>query len=532
TGGGNVLLADGASTVDFGSTDLNSAVVREFEISNLGSRRLTLGDPQLENFTQLDDFTSVPAGGVVNFKVQLDANKNGVFREQLSFATDDPTQNPFDVTLVGAVGEAIIDDRDVGYSAAGFSFKQAAGDVYDGDIVWNDPTAPQQTASWTFTNLEPGEYSVAATWRGQYNLGTANYQMFDGGNPAGSVNIDQVPGPDDFSTRGVDWENLDIVTVSDAGSGSGSLEVRLDAAVNGGVVFADAVRIQAVSGPEIGVNDVTGGGGNVNSGDTINFGGVLPGDSATRNLEIRNDGSNAMTVTAIAAPFGFTLVSPAAPSAAAPLTIAGGGKAAVQLRFDGTAGLPGAVKAGQLTIASDDTDEFPFAVNVQASVIPPLAIIDNGNAGFASSAGFLAFGLQGYADPADNLSDVHYAAGDGSGDAATWTFDLAALGLPNGESYSVAATWTAFANRATNATFEIYDGAVLKSSAALNQELSPNDFSDQGVSWEELGGVRINSGTLVVKLTDAANEFVIADAVRIEQSTLPEIEVEVGGTVL
>ncbi|MFP6613563.1 MAG: choice-of-anchor D domain-containing protein [Pirellulales bacterium] len=239
-----------------------------------------------------------------------------------------------------------------------------------------------------------------------------------------------------------------------------------------------------------------------------------------------------MTITSIGVPFGFTLVSPAAPSASAPLTIAGGGKAAVQLRFDGTAGLPGAVKAGQLTIASDDTDEFPFAVNVQASVIPPLAIIDNGNAGFASSAGFLAFGLQGYADPADNLSDVHYAAGDGSGDAATWTFDLAALGLPNGESYSVAATWTAFANRATNATFEIYDGAVLKSSAALNQELSPNDFSDQGVSWEELGGVRITSGTLVVKLTDAANEFVIADAVRIEQSTLPEIEVEVGGTVL
>ncbi|HEX8201047.1 MAG TPA: leishmanolysin-related zinc metalloendopeptidase, partial [Isosphaeraceae bacterium] len=50
------------------------------------------------------------------------------------------------------------------------------------------------------------------------------------------------------------------------------------------------------------------------------------------------------------------------------------------------------------------------------------------------------------------------------------------------------------------------------------QKLTPDDFSDQGLGWEDLGGPYTISGTtLVVRLTDAANAQVIADAIRIER---------------
>ncbi len=79
------------------------------------------------------------------------------------------------------------------------------------------------------------------------------------------------------------------------------------------------------------------------------------------------------------------------------------------------------------------------------------------------------------------------------------------------------ATWSVNANRATNAPFTIRDGAATLTTVLANQELAPNDLSDAGASWEELALVTIASGTLVVELRNNANEFVIADAVRIER---------------
>jgi len=51
----------------------------------------------------------------------------------------------------------------------------------------------------------------------------------------------------------------------------------------------------------------------------------------------------------------------------------------------------------------------------------------------------------------------------------------------------------------------------------VNQELAPDDFQDSGLSWETLGLINVDSNELTVTLNDDANEFVIADAVRIER---------------
>ena len=51
----------------------------------------------------------------------------------------------------------------------------------------------------------------------------------------------------------------------------------------------------------------------------------------------------------------------------------------------------------------------------------------------------------------------------------------------------------------------------------VNQELAPADFSFNGAVWKDLGAYSITGTTLVVRLTDLADEYVIADAVRIER---------------
>src|SRR5690606_31081747 len=115
-------------------------------------------------------------------------------------------------------------------------------------------------------------------------------------------------------------------------------------------------------------------------------------------------------------------------------------------------------------------------------------------------------------------NDVRYSAAN-VGRTATWTFTNLTPGL-----YTVAATWSIHANRATNAPYTVTD-AHGSATFLINQEATPDDFSDAGVGWERLGDVfEVGpDGVLTVSLTDVgADEYVIADAIRI-QPVLPHV---------
>jgi len=59
----------------------------------------------------------------------------------------------------------------------------------------------------------------------------------------------------------------------------------------------------------------------------------------------------------------------------------------------------------------------------------------------------------------------------------------------------------------------VIDGGRL----AVDQEEAPDSFVENGTAWEDLGSVfRITSGTLIVRLSNLADDFLIADGVRIE----------------
>jgi hypothetical protein len=96
-----------------------------------------------------------------------------------------------------------------------------------------------------------------------------------------------------------------------------------------------------------------------------------------------------------------------------------------------------------------------------------------------------------------------HAAGTGSC-TATWTPDLTA------DTYSVSAWWKASPNRATNAKYTVfyYDGG---------SETHVKDQEINGGTWNLLGTYPFAAGTSgYVVLSDDANEYVIADAIKWE----------------
>jgi hypothetical protein len=131
---------------------------------------------------------------------------------------------------------------------------------------------------------------------------------------------------------------------------------------------------------------------------------------------------------------------------------------------------------------------------------PPTEIIkDNPSAAFVgtwplstSTAGYYGANYQ------------THAAGTGT-NTATWSFTI-----PTAGPWKVYARWTALSNRATNAKYTVnYAGGSVV--VTVNQQAS-------GGTWVLLGDYTFNAGAYSVRLSDNANGYVIADAVRLVPS--------------
>ena len=145
--------------------------------------------------------------------------------------------------------------------------------------------------------------------------------------------------------------------------------------------------------------------------------------------------------------------------------------------------------------------------NKQDNPLPVVQIIDDRGQTFTST-GFATTTGQGFGN------DVQYAAAGNGSAVARWSFDNLTA-----SQCRISAIWSTQANRATDAPFVIRDGAGNQLGiASLNQEASPADFVDANVIWRDLGTlINFNGGSLIVELSNAADEFVIADAIRIER---------------
>ena len=177
-----------------------------------------------------------------------------------------------------------------------------------------------------------------------------------------------------------------------------------------------------------------------------------------------------------------------------------------QVRFGWEQSFPVA-ESHTLTLTSGETQDSINFGNVFSLVA---AVIDNGDPGYAHN------GLTTYDHPRAYQGDLCYRLFSATAeDWATWTFaDLAA------GAYEVQVTWLGGHAGATDAPYEILDGAMSEGTVRLDQTVDPDDVQWDGHWWETLGTYEISEGALTVRLSGDANGIVGADAVRVVSAAM------------
>ncbi|MBI1335499.1 MAG: choice-of-anchor D domain-containing protein [Phycisphaera sp.] len=409
----------------------------------------------------------------------------------------------------------IADDRDPGWSTIGqWGFTIEPGRYYQDDHSFARGGGGANKATYTFDGLTPGEYRVSATWRADANRATNTpFSVFDGNTLLGTVRVNQELAPNTLSDAGFNFADIGT-TWSITGS---TLKVTLSDDAND-YVDADAIRIERIGNtppppptpqPEVRVLD-----GQTDLADNtavVGLGATNQGTPVSRTFTVTNIGNANLTLGSIGSlSTGFTLTSALTKS-----TLTPGDSATFTVRLDATA--VGNYQTA-ISFATNDSDENPFDFTVTGSVNTPppppppnpdpIRYADDGDAGWATT------GNWGRTPEAVYYGGDHSFAKDGKGaNVASWTFTAVQSG-----SYRISATWRGDINRATNAPFQIYDGNKLLATVVVNQEQSPASLLENGRSWGDLlSAVDITSGTLTIKLSDNANEYVDADAIRIER---------------
>jgi len=170
--------------------------------------------------------------------------------------------------------------------------------------------------------------------------------------------------------------------------------------------------------------------------------------------------------------------------------------------------------AGKLARRATVETTLPLAAVPPPMPPPPVTLIDNADAGYTE----VDLGTVDW----HTVTSVTAYQGDfrhqnayaGGFDSAYWEF----TGLP-AASYRVLVTWGPATNLATNTPFTVYDSTAVEGTIRVNQTQSPSGPTFNGSPWESLGLLSIASGQLRVEILDDANNYVAADAVRIEEVT-------------
>jgi uncharacterized protein (DUF1800 family) len=297
--GGNVPLG---GTVVYGLTRTGTANTITFTITNSGSAPLVVGEnisivaasgPKAGNptatcgFTLMQNITgdlanppdpnnpgvpdtflgsesayTIAPGDTTIFAVALNSATSGDFSAVVSIDTNISGKNPFTFTVTGVSLEPpavrYSDDNDATFSAtSGFTagFSQAGN---SGTIPFNLTlnTAPagtgENSATWTFSGLDPGQYRVSATWPGySFAANDTPYTISDGSNAVATIPVDQTQDSAGFADAASNWQDLGTFTIT-----SGTLKVQVTDSASG-TVLADAVRMERVGFPGALLDDLS-----------------------------------------------------------------------------------------------------------------------------------------------------------------------------------------------------------------------------------------------------------------------------------
>jgi hypothetical protein len=383
------------------------------------------------------------------------------------------------------------------------------------------------TASWQVTGLATGDYTVQATWLPSYNHATnAPYQFFDGSTLIQSVTVDQNQLPNGPTFGNQPFQTLTTVHVT-----SGTLTVTLSNNANG-YVLVDAVRIAAapatVTSLPLIVDDGTpsytetgpgwqtyplGYGGELRyvsagtgaSTATWQVTGLATGDYIVQGTwfpQSYNHASNA--------PYQFFDGANLVQTVLVDQNQAPSGPTFGNVPFQTLATVH--ITSGSLTVTlSNNANGYVLADAVRIAVATPPApptlpsIIDDGTAGYTQTGpNWQSWTPDGYG------GELRYAPAGAGESSASWQLQ----GLTSG-SYIVQATWFAHPSHASNAPYQIYDGSTLLQTVLVNQQILPSGPTYGNEPFQTLATVNITSGTLKVVITNNANGWIMADAIRV-----------------
>jgi uncharacterized repeat protein (TIGR03803 family) len=414
---------------------------------------------------------------------------------------------------------AVVDNSQGGYTDAGggwASFIDA--NAYFGNERYVAPGTGTNTATWQAPGLAPGIYDVQVDWTAFANRATnATYQIYDGTTLLGTATIDQTKSPTGGATiNGITFQSLGRFTIN-----SGTVKVVLSDNANG-YVIADAMLAEVATLPAVidnsqgGYSDSGGGWASFNDPNAYlgNERYVAPGaGSNTATWQTAGLASGPYNVYVDWTPFagratnatyqifdGTTLLA----TTSIDQTHAPSGDVVLNgVPFQSLGRFP--ITSGTVKVVlSDNANGYVIADAMYVKVATGQVVVDNGQYGYAETG----TGWTSFNDPNAFNGNERYAAPGTGANTATWSVPDLAAGT-----YNVQADWTAYANRATNATYQIFDGATLLGTVTVNQQLTPTGGSTvNGVTFQSLGQFTISSGTLRVVLTDNANGYVIADA--------------------
>ena len=418
-----------------------------------------------------------------------------------------------DAMRIERIGDyQVIDDGSSGFTTNGAwgAWDQAG---YAGDYRYSAP-GTGNTATWTF-QVTPGTYRIAGTWIAQNNHATNTpLAVYDGTAQIGSLSINQRKAPNDFTENGAGWDNLGVFSVSGS-----TLSITMSNNANNAVI-ADAMRIERVGDYQI-VDDgskgfsTTGGWGTWDkAGYASDYRYSAPGAG--------NTATWTFAVTPGIYKLAGTWIAQGNHATNTPLTILDGnvqiGSLTINQRQtpddfnDGLADWEDLgvfyVSGTQLSITmTNSANNAVIADAMRAERIGDYQLIDDGGSGFSTTGAWGTWNQAGY------YGDYRYSSPN-IGSSASWSFAVA----PG--AYDIAGTWVAQVSHASNAKFEIYDGATYLGVAIVDQSQQPDDIIENSKAWESLGTYVVNSNSLTVKLIGNADRALIADAVRIK-SVLP-----------
>jgi PKD domain len=176
-----------------------------------------------------------------------------------------------------------------------------------------------------------------------------------------------------------------------------------------------------------------------------------------------------------------------------------------------------------LTLRDEDGGQVvkTFTVDVQSTPvqITPTLALDDREFGYSERGTW-----QNGTTTAGYKNDFRFALPGTGTRTATWS-----VRVPAGQ-YEVFTTWVADSRHASNTPYRVFDSTTLLTPSAVpvDQKSTPSDFTHGGVGWKSLGVFNFAKGLPIIRVNDAADGRVVADAIMIARRTTapPEIKVD------